>query len=371
MVDTRTGKSTSPYTAEEEAKAAAILKERREKKEAKKKALIEEQAAKLRKIEEEMAREKERLKKEEEDKLKAVDEEDEQEVPLERRRREQRGESSGTQADQLEKKISEWVANLSLREDEEAIMYVPREEQEAAMKKWEAEEDPLKRQIIEDDKRMEWKFRLTRERKARMEAVSQAAKELEEVKKQREQIAAKEDLLGKMEIMARNIERLTSGEERESGRGRDREVGMGDGNREGKGRDQVRRSGWEMGWDDVGGRKSRKEREKEEVGMRSGWEGSWDRGGGRRNLGMEEGQDGSWDRGGGRRNLGIGQGQGRKGRGGEVGTGRSGWETGTEEGEVGIRSGSGRDQVGRSGWETEGKGEGRGREEVGMGCQSG
>ncbi|GBG58921.1 hypothetical protein CBR_g24272 [Chara braunii] len=116
------------------------------------------------------------------------------------------------------------------------------------------------------------------------------------------------------------------------------EVGMGDGLGRCPGKE-------------VGGRKSGKEREKEEVGMRSGCEGSSDRGGGRRNLGMEEGRDGSWDRGGGRRNLGIGQGQGRKGRGGEVetgrsgwevGTGRSGWETGTEEGEVGIRSG-GRD----------------------------
>ncbi|GBG78407.1 hypothetical protein CBR_g26435 [Chara braunii] len=136
-----------------------------------------------------------------------------QDIRLERRRREQRGESSGTQADPLEKKISEWVANLSLGEAEEAIMYVPKEEQEAAMKEWEAEEDPLKRQVIEDDKRMEWKFRLTRERKARMEAVSQAAKELEEVKKQRELMAAKEDLLGKMEIMARNIERLTQAQE--------------------------------------------------------------------------------------------------------------------------------------------------------------
>ncbi|GBG79504.1 hypothetical protein CBR_g29651 [Chara braunii] len=214
MVDTRTGKSTSPYTAEEEAKAAAILKERREKKEAKKKALIEDQAGKLKKIEKEMAREKERLKKEEEEKLKAVEEEDEQEdPPLERRRREQRGESSGTKDEQLEKKITEWVANLSLGEEEEALMYVPREEQEAAMKEWEAEEDPLKRQAIEDDKRIEWKFRLTRERKARLEAVSQAAKELEEVKKQRDQMVTQVDLLGKMEIMARNIERLTQAQE--------------------------------------------------------------------------------------------------------------------------------------------------------------
>ncbi|GBG74412.1 hypothetical protein CBR_g18823 [Chara braunii] len=86
MVDTRSGTSTSPYTAEQEAKVAAILKERREK-EAKKKALIEEEAAKMRKIEEEMAREKERLKREEEAKLKAVEEEEEEEEqPLERRR---------------------------------------------------------------------------------------------------------------------------------------------------------------------------------------------------------------------------------------------------------------------------------------------
>ncbi|GBG72315.1 hypothetical protein CBR_g11894 [Chara braunii] len=108
MVDTRTGKSTSPYTPKEEAKVAAILKERREKKEAKKKALIEEQAAKLKKIEEEMAREKERLKREEEAKLKAVEEEEEEveETPLERRRAEGRGESSGMKEDLMEKKIT-------------------------------------------------------------------------------------------------------------------------------------------------------------------------------------------------------------------------------------------------------------------------
>ncbi|GBG81692.1 hypothetical protein CBR_g32687 [Chara braunii] len=91
------------------------------------------------------------------------------------------------------------------------------------MKMWDAEEDPLKRQAIEDEKRMEWKFRLMRERKKRMEAASEAAKELEEVKKQREQMAMQVDLLGKMEIMARNIERLTQVQEEQYlfGRGRD------------------------------------------------------------------------------------------------------------------------------------------------------
>ncbi|GBG72146.1 hypothetical protein CBR_g11079 [Chara braunii] len=210
MVDTRNGTSTTPYTPEQEAKVAAALKERRERKEAKKKALLEEQAAKLKKIEEEMAKEKERLRKEEEEKLKAVDEEEEEEEqPLERRRAGDIGESNGVKEDQLEKRITEWVAGLTLGEDEEALMYVPRDEQEATIREWEAEEDPLKRQMLEDKKRMEWKFRLTRERKRRMEAASQAAKELEEIKKLRDQMAVLVDLLGKMEIMAKNIERLT------------------------------------------------------------------------------------------------------------------------------------------------------------------
>ncbi|GBG86476.1 hypothetical protein CBR_g41471 [Chara braunii] len=189
--------AASALGSEQEAKDATLLKERRE--EAKKKALLEEQAAKLKKIEEEMARERERLKREEEEKLKAVEEEEEEdERPLERRRVGGRGESSGTKEHQMEKKITEWVAGISLGEEEEALMYVPREEQEAAIRAWDAEEDPLKRQAMEDEKRMEWKFRLMRERKRRMDAASEVAKELEEVKKQRDQMATQVDLLGKM-----------------------------------------------------------------------------------------------------------------------------------------------------------------------------
>ncbi|GBG90796.1 hypothetical protein CBR_g51303 [Chara braunii] len=211
MVDTRTGTSTSPYTAEQEAKAAAILKERREK-EAKKKALLEEQAAKKKKIEEDMVREMERLKKEEEEELRVVEAEEEvEEQPLERRRTGQRWESGVVKEDPLEKKITEWVANLSL--GEEALMYVPREEQEAAMKEWDAKEDPLKRQTIEDEKRMEWKLRLMRERKRRVDAVSQATRELEEIKQQRAQMEAQADLLGKVQVMARNVDRLAQVQE--------------------------------------------------------------------------------------------------------------------------------------------------------------
>ncbi|GBG74709.1 hypothetical protein CBR_g19114 [Chara braunii] len=105
-------------------------------------------------------------------------------------------------------------------------MYVPREEQEEAMKEWDAEEDPLKRQVLKDEKRMEWKFCLTRDRKRRMEAASQAARELEEIKKQRDQMATQVDLLGKVEIMARNIERQALVQEEQFLFGRSQDIAV-------------------------------------------------------------------------------------------------------------------------------------------------
>ncbi|GBG88483.1 hypothetical protein CBR_g47953 [Chara braunii] len=186
-VGTRGGASTQPYTKEEEEKMAAILQERKEKKEAKKKALMEAQAAKLKKIEEEMAREKERIKKEEEEKLKEVEEEEEEdETPLQRKR----VEYSGSKDEEMEKRISKWVASLSLGEEEEVAMYISKDDQEAAMRAWEAEKDVVKRQALEDEKRMEWKLAVVREKKRRVDAAAEAAKELEEVQKIEEQLAA-------------------------------------------------------------------------------------------------------------------------------------------------------------------------------------
>ncbi|GBG67837.1 hypothetical protein CBR_g958 [Chara braunii] len=178
-VDTRGGTSTKPYSKEEEKKMAAILQERKEKKEAKTKALKEEKAAKLKKIEEEMAREKERIKKEEEAKLKEVNEEEEEGPPLQR----SSGQHSGSNGGELEKRISEWVANLSVGEEEEVSMYIPQDQQEAAMRAWDAEKDPLRRQALEDEKRMEWKLAVMREKKRRVDKAAEAAEELEEVKK--------------------------------------------------------------------------------------------------------------------------------------------------------------------------------------------
>ncbi|GBG70781.1 hypothetical protein CBR_g8079 [Chara braunii] len=208
-VGTRGGTSTQPYTKEEEEKMVAILQERKEK-EAKKKAQQEEQAAKLKKIEE-MAREKERLKKEEEEKLKEVEEEEEDEPPLQRRR----GQHSGSKDEEMEKRISEWVANLSLGEEEEVTMYIPKDEQEAAMKKWEAEEDVLKQQAMEDETRMEWKLAMMREKKRRVEAASAAMQELAEVRTLTTQLTPQVDFQPKVEIIAQSVKRLARVQEQQ------------------------------------------------------------------------------------------------------------------------------------------------------------
>ncbi|GBG86116.1 hypothetical protein CBR_g41019 [Chara braunii] len=179
---------------------AAILQEIKEKEEAKKKALKEEQTAKLKKIEEEMAKEKERLKKEEEEKLKEADEEEEG-PPLQRSSRQP---SSNTGED-LENRISEWVANLIVGEEEEVSMYIPQDQQEAAMKAWEAEEDPLKRQALEDEKRMEWKLAVMREKKRRIDKAAEAAEALEEVKNIEAQLTAQPDLPNQMRVIARSV----------------------------------------------------------------------------------------------------------------------------------------------------------------------
>ncbi|GBG72367.1 hypothetical protein CBR_g11945 [Chara braunii] len=90
MVETRSGKSTSPYTQEQQEKMAALVRENKERKEllkqAKLKAIAEEQAAKMKKLEEEM-----------EEKKKVAEEEAAAKAEEERKRKEENGESSGTQ----------------------------------------------------------------------------------------------------------------------------------------------------------------------------------------------------------------------------------------------------------------------------------
>ncbi|GBG84924.1 hypothetical protein CBR_g39385 [Chara braunii] len=230
MVDTRGGKSTTPYTQAQEEQAAAVLRERREKKEkkellkqAKLKAIAEEQEAKKKKLEEKMIR----LQQEEEEKRRAAEEEaaaEEEEVeeePLERRRREERGERSGIKAEDkwMEKKISEWVANLSLGEDEEALLYVPKEE----AREPEAKEDPLERQTIEDEKKLEWKLRLAREKKRMREQANWMAKEVENIQACRQEVHAQRETPAKLDKILGYLEVLSQAwlEEHQANKGQD------------------------------------------------------------------------------------------------------------------------------------------------------
>ncbi|GBG64572.1 hypothetical protein CBR_g45266 [Chara braunii] len=159
-----------------------------------------------------MVREKERIKKEKEEKLKDVEEEEERdETPLQRKR----GQHGGNKDEEMEKQISEWVANLSLGDDEEKTMYIPKDKQEGAMKKWEEEEDVLKRQAMEDETRMVWKLAMMREKKRRVEAASEAVKELEEVQNLTLRMTPQVDLQPKVDIIAQSVERLARVQEQQ------------------------------------------------------------------------------------------------------------------------------------------------------------
>ncbi|GBG85786.1 hypothetical protein CBR_g40595 [Chara braunii] len=53
--------------------------------------------------------------------------------------------------------VTKWVANLASRKDEEAMLLIPQAEREAMEQELGREEDPLRRQAKEDEKRLEWK----------------------------------------------------------------------------------------------------------------------------------------------------------------------------------------------------------------------
>ncbi|GBG88261.1 hypothetical protein CBR_g46827 [Chara braunii] len=115
----------------------------------------------------------------------------------------------------MEEKILEWVTNLSLGEEEEVTMYIPKDVQEAAMKKWEAEEDVMKRQAMEDETRMEWKLAMMKEKKRRVDAASAAAEELAELRTLTRQLTPQVDLQRKVEIIAQSVEHLARVQEQQ------------------------------------------------------------------------------------------------------------------------------------------------------------
>ncbi|GBG84034.1 hypothetical protein CBR_g37911 [Chara braunii] len=205
MVETRTGKSTSPYTQEQQEKMTALVRENKERKEllkqAKLKAIGEEQATKMKELEEEMEKKK-----------KVAEEEAAAEAEEERNCREIKGESSGTANEDaaMEKKISDWIANLSLGEDEEAEFYMPQDERDALASELAAIEDPLERQEVEEEKKLEWKLRMKREKKRRREEVNWLTAEVAKLRDCRQEVQAQTDMSAKTDKMLGYLEVLSA-----------------------------------------------------------------------------------------------------------------------------------------------------------------
>ncbi|GBG70516.1 hypothetical protein CBR_g6644 [Chara braunii] len=181
----------------------ALVRENKERKEimkqAKLKSIAEEQAAKMKTLEEEM-----------EEKKKVAEVEAAAEAEEERKRKEVNGESSGTTNEEaaMEKKISELIANLSLGKNEEAEMYVPQDERDALTKELAAIENPLERRETEEEKKLEWKLRMKREKKRR-EEVNRLTAEVAKVRDCRREVQAQEDISSKMDKMLGYFEVLS------------------------------------------------------------------------------------------------------------------------------------------------------------------
>ncbi|GBG76647.1 hypothetical protein CBR_g22862 [Chara braunii] len=189
MVETRGGTSTSPYTQEQQEKMAAIVKENRERKEllkqAKLKAIAEEQVAKMKELEEEM------------EKKKAVEEEAAAEAEEERKRKGKEAESSGAMKEkaEMEKKIK---------------FYVPKDERDALASELAAMEDPLERREREEEKKLEWKLRMKREKKKRREEVNRLTAEVAKVQDCMREVGAQTDISAKMDKMLGYLEVLSA-----------------------------------------------------------------------------------------------------------------------------------------------------------------
>ncbi|GBG74846.1 hypothetical protein CBR_g19358 [Chara braunii] len=187
---------------------AALVKENRERnereKQAKLKAIADEQAAKMRELQEEIEKKK-----------KAAEEEAAAEEEKERMRIESgEGSSGGTMKRdtdvEIEKKISEWVANLSLGEDEEAESYVTEDERAALASELAAMTNPMDRREREEEQKLAWKLRMKREKKRRREEVSKLFAEVAKVQECRQEVLAQPDdkakwdkVLGYLEVLSK------------------------------------------------------------------------------------------------------------------------------------------------------------------------
>ncbi|GBG79143.1 hypothetical protein CBR_g28858 [Chara braunii] len=182
MVDARSGLSTSPYTQEQQEKMAALVRENKERKEllkqAKLKAIAEEQATKMKKLAEEMKR----VQQEEEERRKAAEEE-------------------------------------AAAEEEKQVLCAPGRE-DALAQELATMEDPLQRQEREEERKLEWKLRMKREKKRRRDDVNRLTAEVAKVKDCRQEVEAKADGSAKMDKVLGYLEVLSAAwmEERQANR---------------------------------------------------------------------------------------------------------------------------------------------------------
>ncbi|GBG44416.1 hypothetical protein CBR_g85206, partial [Chara braunii] len=180
-------------------------------KQAKLKAIADEQAAKMKRLEEEMKK----VQQEEEERRKVAEAEAAAEEEKERMRIESgEGSSGGTMTREtdtgLEKKISEWVANLSLGEDEEAESCVTKDEKAALAAELAAMTDPMERREREDEQKLAWKLRMKREKKRRREEVNKMTAAVAKVQECRAEVLAQPDdkakwdkVLGYLEVLSK------------------------------------------------------------------------------------------------------------------------------------------------------------------------
>ncbi|GBG88841.1 hypothetical protein CBR_g48453 [Chara braunii] len=208
MVETRSGKDTSPYTKEKQEKMVALVKKNRERKErekqAKFKAIAEEQAAKMKELEEEME------KKKKADEEEAAAEEEKERMRIESGEGSNGGTMKRNTDVEIEKKISEWVANLSLGEDEEAVSYVTEDERAALASELAAMTDPMEPREREEEQKLAWKLRMKREKKRRREEVSKLTAKVAKVQECRKEVLAQPDdkakcdkVLGYLEVLSK------------------------------------------------------------------------------------------------------------------------------------------------------------------------
>uniref|UniRef100_A0A388M6X2 Integrase catalytic domain-containing protein n=1 Tax=Chara braunii TaxID=69332 RepID=A0A388M6X2_CHABU len=111
---------------------------------------------------------------------------------------------------EMEKKISEWVVNLSLGEEEEAESYVTNDERAALVSELATMTDPMERREREEEQKLAWKLRMKREKKRSREEVSKMTAEVAKVQACRQEVLAQPDdkakwdkVLGYLEVLSK------------------------------------------------------------------------------------------------------------------------------------------------------------------------